>query len=104
MELLKKIKNKFGSFAGFGHCSKCGDTWDRTEYMIIPYDKRIEKGLPVDFQSWGSGMFPLCKKCFVSSDEEQILQHCILLLNRWKKENKEQIIEVLKYNLHVMKG
>lgn len=105
MELLRKVKNKIGSFSGFGACSKCGDTWDRTEHTVIPYSNKIgDHGTPIDYQSWNSGMFPLCKKCFDLSDENQVLQHCILLLNKWKKENKEQIIEVLKYNIHVMKG
>lgn len=79
-------------------CSHCGRTWDRVDYKIISYGRK----LPEDS---GSGMFPICVGCFDELSSDEIFEYCTELLDRWKKGGFDRNIDldILKYNVDYMK-
>ena len=73
MRLITKIRAAWGNFQGYGHCYRCGRTWDmvRCDNSTMWYRK-------------GSGMAPLCDQCFVDSTPIEIEGYIDKLLVNWR--------------------
>ena len=99
--LEKKIH---GKAQGYSCCGECGMPW-----LYV-------KGVTIEYNEFGSGMFPVCEECFGSLTLERI--DCLIddLVSSWvnayrklgrnwgEKQTPEQIAVAAKARVRIMKS
>ena len=86
---------------GYGRCAHCKKTWRVVEGHTIPYcdpkdGARID-GVPwvcdpTNRETWHSGMFPVCQKCFLKLPKERVKQYAAELVSGWNRD-KETVLK-----------
>ena len=70
--MFRFIKNRIGSFLGYGGCVRCRDSW---------WWKK-EHNIPVHC----GGMFPLCEECWQKTTRNEKIDAVKQLAVKWQRE------------------
>jgi hypothetical protein len=93
---IEKLKILTERIPGMSWCLHCGKTWNSVEIRSIGYSTKMP-----DF---GSGMFPVCKKCFDELSSDEIFAYCKELVDKWEIECINNIdFDVIRYNIDYLK-
>jgi len=86
---IRKIRNIYGSWQGYGACLSCGNSWSWVESVSIIYKKAYG-------DVHGAGFSPICCACFDTWGDSEILGYCYGVYQMRNREYAwDDIVEAL---------